>query len=205
MGKTTFTILLLQKIEETLGKHVPVFQFPSLTAKMQRDNISVAAMLKDRHLALTRFFITDFMRYLSLLRQYRGICIFDRFVLSTLVYQYFRFPVSDRDERVLQAVEAFLAKLEQYNIRMQHMILSGSAQRLTDRIRMQGEEITIFERGIKIEDVIEGYKRAIEYVKPLDQFSNLHIIPIEKDGAELSSRKYYQEIDDIVLCFLKAS
>ena len=202
-GKTTLARVLWRRLEKILGTLIPIFSFPSPTAKMMLDRLSKETPPEDRQLVFTRFFITDFMRYLPAIRQHRGICIFDRFVLSTLVYQYFRFPVPDRDERVLQDVEAFLAELEQYTMRMQTFILTGSAEMLKYRIEMRGEGITMFEKDI--ETVVRGYGDANDFAKKFDLLSQRHIVPIKKDGEELLTEELCQQVVKDSLGFLETS
>ncbi len=69
-----------------------------------------------------------------------ALLILDRFYLSTLVYQYYRYPRDERNEAVYNfAANQLQVLCRRFDLRPLHIILTGlTPEMLADRIRQRG-------------------------------------------------------------------
>ena len=163
-GKTTTIRLLTTMLQEAGRKPFPI-RAPGGTDTGRHIREAVISAANSNSHALTLLFFADFI--LSAEQQIvpafmnGHIPIFDRFVLSTEVYQYYRYPKEKRDDYLFTLIQQEKKELYiRYGIVPHYIVLTGlPLSVINERIETRDEELTDFERNMQ--SVIDGYEEAM--------------------------------------------
>ena len=177
-GKSTIARLLAERYERR-GQRAVVVHMPGATEKGGKIRSIVTEYNDADPYGLMMLFFADFhfsMREIIAPALDEGkMVILDRFFLSTLVYQYYRYPPSARNRRVFSFIRDEWELLRHgFNIRPLHFVLRIPIEELKERIRRR-PDVTGFERDIV--PVVAGYGELLA-----ESFIG-NMVPIRSDVA----------------------
>ena len=163
-GKTT-TVKLLAVMLQEVGKEPLPMRAPGGTDAGKHIREAVLSAATSNPHALTHLFLADFA--LSAEQQIvpalakKHIPVFDRFILSTEVYQYYRYPKEKRDEYVFNLIQQEKQEIRTcYGIVPHYIVLTDlPVSVISERIETRGEGLTDFEQNLQ--SIIDGYAEAM--------------------------------------------